>query len=281
VKSFLGAKDYFEKSEIVIIGVPFDATSSFRAGSRFAPDSIRFYSESIETYSPYFDYDIEEINFYDYGNIEVTISNFFQLRKALKEKVKFFLKKGKKVLSIGGEHLITLPIIEAYHEFYNDLKIIQLDAHLDLRDTYLNEKYSHATVMRRISEIISVKNIFQFGIRSGTKEEFLFANRNTNFFPFSLPDLNNFLDKFLKTNIYLTLDLDVFDPGVMPGTGNPEPGGIGFNDFMKFLNELTKVNANIVGVDVVELSPEYDKSGNSSVFAAKVIRELLVILKNL
>ena len=275
MKRFLGSKDDLKNAEIVIIGVPFDATSSFRPGSRFAPDSVRLYSDSIETYSPYLDFDIDDINFFDYGNIEVTINNFSILSAHLNKIVKSFLKENKKTLIIGGEHLISFPVIKAYREFYRDLKVIQLDAHTDLRDEYMGEKFSHATVMRRVSEIIGPENLFQMGLRSGTKNEFNFANKYTNLVKFSIK-VENFLDKFKNFPIYLSIDLDVFDMSILSGTGNPEPGGINFTDFIDFLMKIRDLN--IVGCDIVELNPEIDKTGNSSIYAAEVIREVLIVL---
>jgi len=277
VRKFLCSKNSIDEAEIVLIGIPFDATSSFRAGSRFAPDYIRLYSESIESYSPYFDSDLENVNFFDSGNIEVTINNYQILEESITKIVEKYLNENKKILAIGGEHLISLPVIKSYKKFFNDLIVIQLDAHTDLRDTYFNEKFSHATVMRRVCEIVGPENIYQFGIRSGTKEEFEFAKDNTNFYPFSLPDINNFLDKFSNSNIYLTLDIDVLDPSLLKGTGNPEPNGVFYNKLLEFLIKMK--NFNIVGADMVELSPEYDSSGVSTVVAAEIVRELLILLK--
>ncbi len=275
MKKFLGANENIDNAKIVLIGIPFDGTSSFRSGSRFAPDSIRLFSDSIETYSPYFNDDIENINFYDYGNIEVTINNFSVLNSHTQKIIKKLLEKDKKAFVLGGEHLITLPIVEIYKGFYNDLKVIQLDAHTDLRDEYFGEKYSHATVMRRIFDIVGEKNIFQFGIRSGTKDEFNFANKYTNLVKFSLK-IEKFLDKLKNFPIYLTIDLDVFDLSILPGTGNPEPGGVNFKEFIDFLEKIKDLN--IVGCDVVELNPEIDKTGASSILSAEVVREMLIVL---
>ena len=275
MNKFLSANENLNDANIIIIGIPFDATSSFRSGSRFAPNSIRFYSDSIETFSPYFNEDIEEIDFYDAGNIEVTINNFNFLLDSIEKIVGQYLSKNKKILAVGGEHLISYPLISTYKKFYPNLKVIQLDAHTDLRDEYLGEKFSHATVMRRVGEIIGYENLFQLGIRSGTKDEFNFANKYTNLIKFSL-NIENFLDKFKNFPIYLSIDLDVFDTGIFPGTGNPEPNGINFKEFIDFLNKVKDLN--IVGADVVELNPEIDKTGISSVLAAEVVRELLIVL---
>ncbi len=272
---YLAAKENLKTANIVLLGIPFDATSSFRSGSRFAPDTIRTSSDVLETFSPYLNFDIEDIDFFDYGNIYITINNFNVLNEQLRELILSFLSKGKKVIAIGGEHLVTLPIVTAYFEKYPDLLLIHLDAHADLRDKYFNEKFSHATVIRRIADFLPLNRIFQFGIRSGTKEEFDFAKKNTNFYPFSIDINNEILEKFKNKKIYLTIDMDVLDPSIFPGTGTPEPGGVFFNDLIKFFQKIYGLE--IVGADVVELSPHYDASGVSSITAAKIIRELLII----
>ena len=273
---FLASKNNLEQANILLIGIPFDGTSSFRSGSRFAPDSVRIHSDGLETYSPYLDDDIENINFYDYGNICSTINNFHILSTDIENTALEFLKNNKKLIAIGGEHLITLPLVKLYKQCFDNLAIIHIDAHTDLRDSYLNEKYSHATVIRRISEIVLPENIFQFGIRSGLKEEFLFAKQNLNFQPFSLTIDDIIIKKLKNKNIYITIDLDILDPSIFPGTGTPEPGGVSFDELLDFLKNVS--NMNIIGADVVELSPDYDKSGVSSIVAAKIIRELIIIL---
>jgi len=273
---FISSKENIKDAKILLTGIPFDATSSFRAGSRFAPDEIRKFSDSIEDYSPYFNKSLNNINFVDIGNIFITINNFSKLSKHVKEELTPYINN-KKILSIGGEHLITLPLIELFYSAYPDLIVIQLDAHADLRDTYFDEKYSHATVMRRISEIVGGDNIFQLGIRSGTEDEFIFGKENTNFFPFSI-NVKEIVNKIKGKKIYLTIDLDVLDPSILPGTGNPEPGGHTFNELIDTLKNLSSLD--IIGADVVELSPDNDNSGVSSIVAAKIIRELLIILDN-
>ena len=273
---FIGSRNSINSAKTVLIGIPFDATSSFRSGSRFAPNSIRLYSDSLETYSPVFDSDIEDLPFYDYGDIFVTINNFKKLSENIEEMYPQLIKQNKKILSIGGEHLITYPILLSYKKMFPDLKIIHIDAHADLRDNYLGEKFSHATVIRRISEFINPDNIFQFGIRSGTREEFEFAEKNTNFFPFNLSENINILKKIQGEKVYVTLDLDVLDPSIFPGTGTPEPGGVFYKELEIFLKHL--YNLDIIGGDVVELLPDNDRNGISSIVAAKIIRELIIIM---
>jgi agmatinase len=276
--NFFCANDNFENSSIVFLGLPFDGTSSFRSGSRFAPNEVRRISDGIESYSPYFDVDLEDVSFYDAGNVEVTVSNFAKFSKETQKRVTSFLKQDKKVLSVGGEHLVTLPLVTSYAKQYKDLKIIHFDAHADLREEYLGEKLSHATVIKRCCDIVGSENVYQFGIRSGTKEEFEFGKNNTNFNPFNLNSLKNYTKELTNFPIYLTIDLDVLDPSIFPGTGTPEPGGVTFNELLDAIKTLSGLN--IVGVDLVELSPDYDNSGVSSIVTAKLIRECLILLNS-
>lgn len=277
-KQFFCAKEELETSRVALLGIPFDATSSFRPGSRFAPDHIRLYSEGIESYSPYQRKDLAECAFADAGNIDVTISNFSALREAVHTAVTRYLSSGKKVLALGGEHLISLPVAAAYAERYPDLNVIHLDAHADLREEYLGEKYSHATVIRRISEMIDTEKIYQFGIRSGTREEFAFGNQATHFYPFSLNPaaVQAVVEELQGSPVYLTLDLDVLDPACFPGTGTPEPGGVSFQELLQAL--LLFGQLKLVGADIVELCPAYDRTDVSTITAIKLVRELLLLL---
>lgn len=275
--NFLNSTERIESSDIIIAGVPFDGTSSFRPGSRFAPDVIRSYSVLFETYSPYQRRDVDNIRIYDIGNIDLLFGNTEKNMKIIEEQYDILNKNKKPIISLGGEHLISFPIVKSLSKNYDDLHILHFDAHADLRTDYLGEKYSHASVIRLISDITTPQNIYQFGIRSGTEEEFEFAGNHTNFYPFSFPDLKPILNKLENKPVYITIDLDILDPSYFPGTGTPEPGGVSFNDLLFKLIKLKELN--IVGADIVELSPDYDKSGISAAAACKVLRELILIIK--
>lgn len=268
---FLGCNKDIKDADILLIGIPYDGTSSFRPGSRFAPNAIRETSYGIETYSPIFDKDIEEdLSICDIGDIELPFGNFQKATYIIEKKLEEITSK--KVVSIGGEHLITLPIVKNFYKKYNDIYLIHFDAHADLRDDYLGEKLSHATVIRRIAEIIGFEKVFQYGIRSGTKDEYNLIKKHKTLNR-SIDEIKNIIG---KSHVYISVDLDVLDPSIFPGTGTPEPGGFSFNELINFIRQLDSLN--IVGCDVVELSPHYDNSGVSTIVAAKVIRELFYIL---
>ncbi len=268
-RNWMGQNPDYEKSEIIMLGLPFDGTVSYRPGSRFAPEQIRLASWGLEEYSPYFDKHLEECNFHDAGDLEFPLGNTVKSLDLIEKNVREIYKDGKKVFGIGGEHLVTLPEIKAVSEFYKDLAIVHFDAHTDLRKEYLGEALSHSAVIRHAGEIIGFENIKQIGIRSGMKEEFeLMRKYNTQIYDYSE------LDCFKKKNIFITVDLDVLDTSIMPGTGTPECGGLKFNDLIGWFKYLSHFN--IIGADVVELAPDYDASGASTAVATKVIRELLM-----
>jgi len=275
VKQFIGFDKEFKDSSIIFFGLPFDGTATFRPGSRFASGVVRNYSEGLETYSPYQEKDLKEYAICDDGDLELPFGNVDRSLQIIEQKCTSYLEKGKKILACGGEHLVTYPLVKAYLKKYPELKIIHLDAHTDLREHYLGEKYSHSSVIRLIAELTNPKNIYQYGIRSGEREEFKWGRENTNFYPFSVNELRNInIDKSVP--IYVTIDLDVLDPAYMPGTGTPEPGGVTFSELLQAVLYLSGYN--IVGADVVELAPDYDTSGASTMVAAKIIREIALVM---
>ena len=263
-----------------IMGFCFDGTTSFRPGARFGPDAIREASFGIETYSPYLDRDLEDYAIIDTGNLPIypskwrlTNDYFHEISKDLK------LQEDQiKILTLGGEHSISYGPIRLCLDQFSDLVVIHLDAHTDLRDGYLEEKFSHASIMKRVWDHMDKENLLlQYGIRSGLKEEFDFMRENDTLSS-SLKDLLNKIQKIHSTRpIYLTLDLDFFDPAYLPGTGTPEPGGETFHSFISIMKSLK--DKNLVGADIVELAPLIDSTGNSSVFASKVTREVLLALQ--
>jgi len=266
---FLGATQDKKDSDIIILGFPFDGTSSYRAGARFAPQSIREASQSIETYSPYQGYSLDKFSFYDAGDAEIPVGDTSATLKKIYDIIKE--NKNKFILSIGGEHLITYPIIKALREENEKIVLLDFDAHTDLRDEYLGVRLSHSTVIRRILELKNI-HLITLGIRAGTEDEFVILKELNGIY--SLSDIEKINEIISNNKTYITIDMDVFDPGYVPGVGNPEPAGIGFLDFINFIKNVSFKN--VIGIDVVELNPVYDYSNISSIFAAEIIRELLI-----
>ncbi len=263
-----------KKARCFLVGVPYDGTSTFRPGSRFAPNSIREASYGIESYSPYQDKDLKDAKFFDIGDIPVSYSNIDLNFKTIESFIFKLILKGKKVISMGGEHLISYPIIKAFKRKFKEIVVIHVDAHSDLANTFRGESFSHATVMRRVAELIGFENLFQLGIRSLLKEDKILPKRKENMCMFNLDKAEKFLEEAGDRPIYLSLDLDVLDPSILPGTGTPEPGGVDFKELLRFI--LLLKDYRVAGADIVELSPHYDTSGVSSITAATILRELIL-----
>lgn len=274
VSTFIGCDKEYEDSKIVIFGAPFDSTTSFRPGARFASSAIRNESFGIETYSPYQDKDLLDINVFDAGDLELSFGNTQKALDSIENTAEKIVADSKIPCMIGGEHLVSLANIKAVLKKYPDLHIIHFDAHADLREDYLGEKLSHASVIKRAWELVGDKRIHQFGIRSGDKEEFLWAKDHVNMQKYDFCGLGETAKKLKNKPIYFTIDLDVLDPSIFPGTGTPEAGGVTFNELLSAA--LTVCDLNIVGLDIVELSPIYDHSGVSTAVACKILRELLL-----
>lgn len=275
IHTFIGCDNEYDESRIVIFGAPFDGTTSYRPGTRFAAAAMRNESTGIETYSPYQDRDLEDYNIFDGGDLEFVFGNPAKNIAIIKEYVSELLKDNKIPAMIGGEHLVTLGAVQAVAEKYNDLHIIHFDAHADLRDDYLGEKLSHATVLHRVWDIVGDNKIFQFGIRSGEKEEFEFAKNHTYMNKFDMKTLDEVIAKLKNKPVYITIDLDVLDSSVFPGTGTPEAGGITFKELINAIMLFQNLE-NIVAFDINELSPMLDASGASTACACKVLREMLL-----
>lgn len=275
IHTFIGCDNEYDESQIVIFGAPFDGTTSYRPGTRFAAAAMRNESTGIETYSPYQDKDLEDYNIFDGGDLEFVFGNPAKNIAIIKEYVSGLLKDNKIPAMIGGEHLVTLGAVQAVAEKYNDLHIIHFDAHADLRDDYLGEKLSHATVLHRVWDIVGDNKIFQFGIRSGEKGEFEFAKNHTYMNKFDMKTLYEVIAKLKNKPVYITIDLDVLDSSVFPGTGTPEAGGITFKELINAIMLFQNLE-NIVAFDINELSPMLDASGASTACACKVLREMLL-----
>ena len=254
-KDFIGANPDYNSSKIVMLGMPYDCTCSNRAGTRFGPQAMRLESIGIETYSPFFDIEMEDTFFYDAGDLEYPFGNAQKALDITEENVDCIYNDNKKLLGIGGEHLITLASVKSVLKKYDNVAVIQFDAHTDLRKQYLGEELTHSGVMYQIAQLIGYENIAQIGLRSGEKEE---------------------LDKFKDKNIFLTIDLDVLDPSLMSGVGTPEAGGLTYLELLDWLKHLK--NFNIIGADIMELAPDIDITKTSTATACKLVREVLALL---
>jgi len=274
---FIAAQATYEEADVVIFGMPMDFTVSYRPGSRFGPKRIREVSIGLEEYSPYFDRELGELKYFDALDIPLPFGNPQKSVELIAGFVKKLLDDHKFPLGLGGEHLVSWPIIQEVYKKYPDMVIFHFDAHADLRIDYEGETYSHATPIRKAVELIGGKNVYQFGIRSGTKEEFYFGRKNTNFYPFQvLEPLTEVLQEIGNRPVYVTIDIDVFDPAYAPGTGTLEAGGIGPQEMLLAIRKLANSSLKVIGADIVEVAPIYDSADQTSILAAKLVRELML-----
>ena len=268
---FIAAEHPPEKADIVLVGVPFDGTSTFRPGSRFGPHGVRVWSEVLETFSPDLGLDLDDLKLADLGDLAVPASGWEAAEAEIGKTISGLVSGGKIPVVLGGEHLITLPSVRACRMKFPDLLVLHLDAHLDLRDEYQGLAHSHATVMRRVFEEVGPGGLYQWGQRSGTREEWSLADE--------LGTLVRDLDRLPKLvgdrPLYLTLDLDILDPSAMPDTGTPEPGGITFKELQELFSLLKGLP--VAGADVVEFCPPAGLTGSSGAAAAKAVREIVLL----
>lgn len=273
---FIGCASEFAAAQAVLFGAPYDSTTSYRPGARFGSAAIRNESYGIETYSPYQDRDLEELAVCDAGDLELPFGAPEPALDLIETETSRIFDAGKVPVLLGGEHLVTLGAVRAAVRHHPGLHILHFDAHADLRTDYLGNPLSHACVLRRCHDALGDGRIFQFGIRSGTREEFAFAAeghvRMERFAADTLPSVT--LPK--GTPVYLTVDLDVLDPSEFPGTGTPEAGGLSFEALRRALMDVF-ARFQVVAFDLVELAPMLDASGRSTALACKLLRECLLV----
>ncbi|WP_026695958.1 agmatinase [Peribacillus kribbensis] len=275
---FIKSHPDFEESEAVIYGMPMDWTVSYRPGSRFGPSRIREVSIGLEEYSPYLDRDLDDVKYFDAGDIPLPFGNAQRSLDLIENFADKIFAEGKFPLGMGGEHLVSWPVMKAAAKKYPNLAIIHMDAHTDLREEYEGEPLSHSTPIRKIAEHIGPKNVYSFGIRSGMKEEFQWAKENGMLISkFEvLEPLKEILPTLAGRPVYVTIDIDVLDPAHAPGTGTVDAGGITSKELLASIHAIAKSDINVIGCDLVEVAPVYDVSEQTANTASKLIREMLL-----
>lgn len=272
---FLCAGDDYGDARVVLFGVPMDFTTSFRPGTRHGPARVREVSPGIEEFSSYTGRELGDVPFFDAGDVAVTHGDVAGSLERAAAVARGVLADRKVPFGLGGEHLVSLPLILAAARVHPGLRVVHIDAHADLRPDYLGQVDSHATVMRRVAERIGPENVFQFGIRSGSRDEWEYGRGRTRFHPYEvLEPLRRALPELAGRPIYVSIDIDVLDPAFAPGTGTPEPGGITSAELLAAVHALR--GQQVVGCDVVEISPPYDPSDRTAVMGALLVREALL-----
>lgn len=271
---FYFATSSLSEAEVVILGLPLDRTSSFLPGTRFGPEFARVATQNVESYSPYQGRDLSELMICDLGDLELSFEAPDTPFSQIEGRVRGFAQQPVWPVLLGGEHTITLPIVRALSEAYPDLCVLSLDAHLDLRDSYLGERVCHSTVMRRVQELVGPGRLFSVGARSFTSEE---ASAAQNLYPFEvyshIPDL---VSRLKGLPCYLSLDLDLLNPAEFPAVSAPVPGGISYQGLLKTIGELSQLSW--VGIDLVEYNPMASGWLGSGVVVAELLRELILAL---
>ena len=271
---FLGSSDA-SKASIALFGACWDGTSSFKAGSRFAGFAVREASFGMEEFSFYQQESILDIQFTDYGDLFLPPWQKDKVLSDVGSAAREIVAMGQFPIAFGGEHLLAFPLIMAAYEAHSDLAIIHIDAHADMRPDLWGDTLTHATFLGRVGDVIGFENIKQFGIRSFSKEEWDITRKFDTVRPYNIEVMRAHLESIGNRPIYLTLDLDVLDPGIYPGTGTPEPGGISWDLLIEGL--MLFRGRRLVGADCLELSPHYDPTGVSAQTMAKTLRELIII----
>jgi agmatinase len=266
-----------DAADIVMHGIPFEGSVNLRHGADLGPAAIREHSHFIETYSPELDRDLEDLRLFDGGDLDVAGGTTRDILDRVARQVAERVPAGKRCLFLGGDHTVTYPILKALTPRWEGLSVIQLDAHADRQDLFPGEPYNYASVMARVLEFVPPARVFQVGIRTGARTEY--ANHfGTHFFPQSrvpfLDAVSQCADMATAGPVYVTIDIDVFDPTIAPGTGSPEPSGITFRECKEAVRRLSHLD--IVGFDLVEVSPPLDLSGLTSILAACLVRECLL-----
>ncbi|MFZ0368366.1 MAG: agmatinase [Halobacillus sp.] len=277
-KVFIMSRASEQEADAVIYGMPMDWTVSFRPGSRFGPSRIREASIGLEEYSPYLDRHLEEIKYHDAGDLLLPFGNPQKSIDIIEGYMDELLEKGKIPFGLGGEHLVTWPVLKAMYRKYPELAVLHIDAHADLREEYEGETLSHSTPVRKACELIGAENVYSFGIRSGMREEFQYAEESGMFMARYevLEPLKKVLPKLSGRPVYVTIDIDVLDPAYAPGTGTAEAGGISSKELLASIHEIAGSDLNVVGADLVEVAPAYDPTEKTPIAASKFLREMLL-----
>ena len=275
--SYAGAESDYDSADAFILGIPYDRTSSFKAGAREAPFQIRRASYNFEEFHFEHGLDLPQLNIFDQGNCEDPFSP-----EDMMEEVKFFMdpaiRDGKFTVAIGGEHSVNIPIVRCFKK--TDIALITIDAHLDSRDEYLGTPFSHACVTRRASEHLGIENVFALGVRSISREELERDDVIPHVTSFEIKKkgmewaVKKALESVKNERVYLSLDIDGIDPAYAPGTGTPEPFGL---DPIDVKNAINLIGGRLAGFDVTEVCPPADPSGITSILAARFINEVLAV----
>ena len=274
---FIACERSLSEARIVVYGVPFEGRVNLRKGADAGPRDLRLASDSIETYSPVLDRDLEDLALADIGDCELPDgAPPREQLDAAREQIAAWWRPGLLPFMLGGDHTATVPVIEAIAPAIPNLRILQLDAHPDLREEFLGERYNYASAMARVLDTVAPERVYQVGMRTGAREEY--TRRRPSFLPLldghPVDVVRRLLPELRGHPLYVTIDVDVLDPSEAPGTGSPEPGGLRVPELVEIVRMLE--GCDVVGGDLVEVAHAWDPSGRTGIAASWVIREALL-----
>jgi agmatinase len=273
---FISCRAPFPEARIVLFGIPFEGRVNLRRGADEGPHSLRVASDSIETYSPVLERDLEDLAIADLGDCELGPGAPREQLDRARAEVANFWRPGLLPLMLGGDHTATLPVIEALAPAIPDLRILQLDAHPDLREEFLGERFNYASAMARVMDVVAPERVYQVGMRTGAREEY--GRKAPHLYPahviHPVEAVRSLVRELGRHPLYVTIDVDVLDPSEAPGTGAPEPCGLRAAELIESIRLLAPCR--IVGADLVEVAPAFDPSGRTAITASFILREAIL-----
>jgi agmatinase len=273
---FIACRASLPDARIVLFGIPFEGTVNLRRGADHGPRDLRIASDSIETYSPALGRDLEDLAIADLGDCELGAGTPREQLARAREEIRRFWKPGLLPVTLGGDHMATLPVIEVLAPAIPELRILQLDAHPDLREEFLGERYNYASALARVMDVVAPERVFQVGMRTGAREEY--QRKAPNLYPahsiHPVEAVRSLMPELCRHPLYVTIDVDVLDPSEAPGTGAPEPCGLSAGELLEIIRLLEPCG--IVGTDLMEVAPAFDPSGRTSITACWILREAIL-----
>ena len=273
---FIACRASLPDARVALFGIPFEGRVNLRRGADHGPRELRLASDSIETYSPFLGRDLEDLALADLGDCELGDGTPRDQLARAREEIRRFWRPGLLPVMLGGDHTATLPVIEVLAPAIPDLRILQLDAHPDLREEFLGERYNYASAMARVMDVVAPERVYQVGMRTGAREEF--QRKAPHLFPahrlHPVEAVKRVLPELQAHPLYVTIDVDVLDPSEAPGTGAPEPCGITAAELVEIVRLLAPCR--VVGTDLMEVAPAWDPSGRTGITASWILREAIL-----
>jgi agmatinase len=273
---FIACRAPYPDARIVLFGIPFEGSVNLRTGADRGPRDLRIASDSIETYSPVLERDLEDLGMADLGDCELGGGSPREQLARAREEVRGFWHPGLLTVMLGGDHTATLPIIEVLAPAIPDLRVLQLDAHPDLREEFLGERYNYASAMARVMDVVAPERVYQVGMRTGAREEY--RRKVPHLYPahtvHPVEAVRGLVPELSRHPLYVTIDVDVRDPSQAPGTGAPEPCGLLASELIDIVRLLEPCT--IVGTDLMEVAHAFDPSGRTGITASWILREAIL-----